>query len=215
MMNFGFSSLILVAPRNYDRHRASITACQAAPLLDTIIFADSLSEAIRDFEDVIAISGSQGRNHRQPVSLPDWCAKRSEQRRTAIVFGTEDSGFTNDQLDLCREMVTIPAHLQYPSLNLAQAVLLVLYELTRGSVTVPEIQRELPVAGDLQQLDSLVETALTASGFYHTGTPTPVPGAIANILRRADMDARELRIMMGVFGKFSRVLKRLQTTFTG
>ena len=71
---------------------------------------------------------------------------------------------------------------------------------------MPPDERSRPPISEFAQLDRLVEAALTQSGYFHKGTPRPVPRLVKHLLRRIDPDEREMGILMGMFGKIHRAL---------
>ena len=144
MSNLGFrGGLRLVAPANYDAPRAEHVACWGAPLLRKALVYPSaagvLPRALGDFAQVVGFTSQRGK-HRPPlVSLAQWVGLFRGQRAfsaapTALLFGPEDHGLTRRHLAECDLLVSIPSHPQNPSYNLAQAVLLVLYELLREAM---------------------------------------------------------------------------------
>src|SRR5690606_30651932 len=110
-----------------------------------------------------------------------------EAKQLALVFGPEDRGLSSEETNFCRRLVRIPSTAQYPSFNLAQAVLLVLYELSRlewNQHIAPQEERELPEWNDFFQLEKRLDEVLDATGFYRPGTPVPVPGVIKRLFKR-------------------------------
>jgi len=209
MSNLGFRHLHLVAPPRYDPERAAITACWAVHLLAQAQFHDSLAAALADMEQVVGFTARHGRNRPRHLLLPEWTA-RVEARplaRTALLFGAEDDGLRREHLAHCHWLVRIPSTEENPSYNLAQSVLLTLFELSRPTWgETPQQPRRLPPARDFYQLEALVDEVLTRCRFYKDGTPEPIPDLVKHLLRRMDPDARELRTLLGVFGKINRAL---------
>ncbi len=216
MMNLGFRDLRLVAPRDHSRHRARITAVHAAPLLDTLTVHDRFEDALADVEEAVGLSGRAGGGRPNHVTLPEWSADLAAgpARRTALVFGPEDNGLRQEHLDLCRHVVRIPSDEECPSFNLSQAVLLVLYEITRAlpvaDAASPEpAPPDAPTGNDYAQLDRIVESVMRRTGFLREGTPAPVPGTVRGLLRRPPMSRQEMGILLGLFGRIDRTLGRL------
>jgi tRNA/rRNA methyltransferase len=189
-----------------------MTACWADDILDSMRIHPSLEEALTDFESVIAFSGREGKNRGAPLDLISWgdSLLNTPAVRTALVFGPEDNGLRQEHIELARLVLRIPSSAECPSFNLAQAVILALFEIAR---------REPPQAGgstervaaawnDYFQLDRLLERVMTLSGFLRVGTPEPVPGLVKNLFRRIDLDKREMGILLGLFGRLDRLLTR-------
>ena len=124
----------------------------------------------------------------------------SEANRIALVFGPEDRGLTNEELKLCQRLITIPTAPEYPSLNLAQAVMIVAYELMLATGAA----RELPSSGqwaripDVNAMLTRMAKALVAIGFLPEDNPDHIMFALRAILGRVGLRPRELDIMNGI-----------------
>ena len=213
MKNLGFSNLHLVAPDRYNPTKAAMTACWAADVLDSVTIHDTLEAACDPMEKVVGFTTRQGRNRAPSFMLGDWVAKfKEEPTKIALLFGPEDTGLTHEHLEHCSAQISIPAQVEYPSFNLAQAVLLALYEL-RGqtlALELPATTKQLPQANDFYQLDRLIDSVLTESGFNRQGTPEPAVAIIKNLMRRTELDQREMGILLAMFSRIDRSLKRLK-----
>jgi tRNA/rRNA methyltransferase len=223
MLNLEYKYLHLVAPRDFDPHRARITACHAESLIPSIQIHKTLSDALAPMQNVVGFSAQTGRNRLSIESLPQWARSQrftvAKQIKTALVFGPEDTGLFLEDLDLCRTLIAIPSGAEYSSFNLAQAVLLALYSI-RESVLDADVGDSVPSehgseeAGqgglaswrDFQYLDSLVDSVLELSRFYRKGTPQPIPGVVKRLLRRTEPSDREMGIMLGMFRRIEGVL---------
>ena len=214
MANLGFCHLHLVAPRGYDRATANVTACWAQPLLDSLEIHETLAEAVAEMHEVIGLSGRAGTNPALFQTLPEWAAELPHrmQQQTALVFGPEDNGLSQQHLNYCSRIIRIPAVVECPSFNLAQAVLLVLWEITQAmpgeNVAANTPAASLPTENEYAQLDRLALAVMTESGFVRNGTPAPVPGVMRNLLRRLRCDRQEMGILLGLFGKVKTMLER-------
>jgi TrmH family RNA methyltransferase len=225
MSNLGFRHLHLVAPPRYDAERAATTACWATDLLAQAQFHPSLEQALAPMQEVVGFTARHGRHRPQHVELAQWAAgvRRAPATapgvQTALLFGPEDTGLRTEHLSACRWLVRIPSQAGNPSFNLAQAVLLALFELSR-TADAPAPPAPGPPAlappaapagerareGDLQQLERLVEEAAIRSGFYGKGTPAPLPDLVKHLLRRIEPDTRELPVLLGLFDRINRTL---------
>lgn len=212
MQNLGFVHLHLVAPRGYDRERAWVTARDASVLLDSLTVHADLPSAIAPCTDVVGLALRKGENPAQYVTLPQWATAVAEQapRTTALVFGPEDDDLRLEHLNLCRWVVRIPSSAAYPSFNLAQSVLLTLYEITRSAPreasATPTVA--LPTANDHVQLDRLIDSVMQESGFVRPGSPEPVPALVKNLFRRVSLTRHELSVLMALFGRINTGLQR-------
>ena len=210
MSNLGFTHLHLVAPPRYDPQKAETTACWGAPLLATAQIHDTLEDALTNMEQVVGFTARHGKDRPRHLLLPDWVAQMAPlpPRQTALLFGAEDTGLKNEVLPHCHYLIRIPTTTANPSFNLGQAVMLALYELTRTQwADLPREERQLATDQDFLQLERLVENVLQRAGFYHKGTPQPLPQVVKHLLRRIDPEQREMQILLGMFGKVDRALQ--------
>ena len=133
MANTGLSDLILVDPVVEIGSVARAFAVGAAGILDRARVFGSLREALAPFRRVVGTTSARAREHRAvlitPRELPERLAADPPRTLTALLFGPEASGLTNDELALCSLMVQIPSSSRQPTLNLSQAVLILAYEL--------------------------------------------------------------------------------------
>lgn len=211
LMNFGFDSLSVVAPKKFDAGKAKITACWAEGLVDRIQHQSTLSEGIHSADEVIGFSARMGKNRGEVLSLREWLDQQqhSRFRKTALLFGPEDTGLRNEHVERCTNLVSIPTHPQYPSLNLAQAVTIVAYELSQLSPPAADrpAGEEFATGEHFTQLDRMIERVGEFSGFFGKGTPQPVPGVLRNLLRRTRPTLREMGILLGYIGNIERVFE--------
>jgi TrmH family RNA methyltransferase len=206
MQNLGFSDLRLVAPRSYDREQAGVTARNAEGILDAARVCEYFEDAISDCEEIVGVALRTGENPAQFVTLPQWASSRSN-KKTALVFGPEDDDLRKEHLEKCRFVIRIPSSEAYPSFNLAQSVLIVLYELSRSPIL--EISREeWPEEREFAVLDNLLDAVMEQSGFVRPGSPAPVPGKLKNLFRRTSPTRHELSLLTALFGRLQSALRR-------
>ena len=151
MKNMGLSDLALVNPKYFPHEEATARASGAADLLDNAKVVDTLADALTD---CIYVAGASARSRAisWPTMGPRDCAERmireSAAGQVAFVFGPEKSGLSNEDLDCCHTLVTIPTDPDFSSLNLAMAVQVLTYELRVASLLDrgPAFETEAPPA---------------------------------------------------------------------
>ena len=135
LKTMGFSELILVSPCDYLSAPARWLAHASNDILENAMVFKNLSEALTGFDFIIGTTAKKRsvKNDYYPLyELPDLLkTERSTIKRIALVFGREESGLKNEELKLCDLVTTVPLQTSYPSLNLAQAVMLYAYELSK------------------------------------------------------------------------------------
>jgi TrmH family RNA methyltransferase len=215
--NFGLESLRLVAPEVYDPYRIEGIAHNTSDLVERIEVVDRLEAAIGDCVLVVALTARERAAKRtvlRPRAAAELLAARAAEGPVAIVAGREDRGLTNEELDRCHALVTIPVSPDYRSLNLAQAVAIMCYEcwLARGGEEMPlkPPRREAgPATADqLERLFQDWEAALWAIDFFKTRHPEYVMRSLREIPFRAALDGREATLLRAMALEVSRYLER-------
>jgi TrmH family RNA methyltransferase len=216
MSNLGFHHLHLVAPRGWDIGRAKASGCGAEALLDSLKIHPDLPSALSDIQDVIAFSARAGKNRPTPTALIPWMNDfmSAPVKTTALVFGPEDTGLTNEHLLNCGTVVRIPTSKENSSFNLSQAVLLALYELSRNrkDLVHPEQKFEAPSWSEQLQLGKIVDSVMWDTNFYRKETPHTIPGLVRQLIFRIKPDIRELAILLGMFSSIRSFIDRTKKT---
>ena len=207
LKNFELRDLRLVSPREYDAYRVAGIAHQTQDILARVTRFERLEDALADCVHVVGFT-ARGRTAKRNVQRPREAAgeilAQAEAGPVALLFGREDKGLPNEALDLCHRVVTIPTSPAYPSLNLAHAVVLMLYELavTRGDATRPfkAPRREGPpaTAGDLERLFADVEAALRVIEFFKTRQAEGVMRTVREVIHRTPLDEREVKLVRAI-----------------
>lgn len=139
MANMGLGRLIVVDPQDFDMGRArALATAKGEAILESMIVTADLQSALAPFETVYGTTARAG-GWRKGLLAPDTAASRLAETlrsggRAAVLFGPEDKGLTNDETKVCGRLVMIPTAGEASSLNLAQAVLIILYELRRAAL---------------------------------------------------------------------------------
>ncbi len=203
MKNFGFRDLRLVQPREYDAFRIEGIAHQTQDILARVARFERLEDALADCVHVAGFT-ARGRSAKRNLQRPRAAAReilaQADAGVVALVFGREDKGLPNEALDVCHRVVTMPTDPAYPSLNLAHAVVLMLYELAqaRGDEARPfkAPRREGPPAKveDLERLFGDVEAALRVIEFFKTRQAESVLRTVREVLHRTPLDEREAKL---------------------
>jgi TrmH family RNA methyltransferase len=218
MANTGFLGLRLVNPVGFDAWHIGGVAHYTQHIVEATQIYTALPEAVADRQFVLGLTGKHQRVERNALAFTpamDAVAQAArEGQAVALVFGREDSGLGNEMLDACHAVTTIPTNPGYPSLNLAQAALLVLYQLFQRAGG--EEQRYRPprkVAATassalLEDLFADLERALDAIEFLHSRSRTSVLRSLRVVLYRARLDAREASLLRAVFIEVRKYLRR-------
>ena len=175
MKNMGVADLRLVAPQRFPAPEAEWLASGAVDVLEAAHVHAALGEAIEECVAAYALSARPREWSPQALPLREAAGaalERAAQGPIAFVFGNETAGLTNEEMFACQTLVHIPADPAYTSLNLAQAVQVVCYELRMAQGTaVPGMRSEKPATvADLEGLYAHLEQAATETGFMAPGS---------------------------------------------
>ena len=217
MANMGLDRLILVEPAAELGGVARAFAVGARGVLAGAVRSPNLSEALAPFRRVIGTTSTRDRSLGIPVltprELPAWLARDPLDTPTALVFGPEVGGLTNEELALAGAVVSIPCSPVQPTLNLAQAVLIVAYELflAGGEAPVTAAGEEPPATA--AELDGLLEHAagvLARIGFARDDSFSGVLRDLRRLAARAAPSSRDVRILRGICRRAEGALNRLE-----
>ncbi|MDH5501946.1 MAG: tRNA (cytosine(32)/uridine(32)-2'-O)-methyltransferase TrmJ [Gammaproteobacteria bacterium] len=205
MKNMGLDELFLVNPLHFPHEDAVARASGAEDLLESAKVLSSLDEAIADCSYVAGAS-ARSRTIGWPSMAPRECATRlvqeSLQGSVAVVFGPEKSGLTNEDLDRCHTLLTIPTEPTFSSLNLAMAVQVMSYELRMARVGSELLQQApeapLATAEELENFYTHLEQILISSGFLKPDNPRHLMRRLRRLFARALPDKNEINILRGM-----------------
>ncbi len=210
MANFGRSRLRLVAP--YDlAFREARSAVGASELLANAEVCQSVAEAVADCTLVIGTTAATNRSVRLPlISLPEAAPQitdASHTGRVALLFGSEKRGLANQDMSHCHWLMRIPTAQQSPSMNLAQSVVIVLYELARTwSQTPATVKSEAIAAADppanmqsLRRLAEVMHETLECSGYYSEAAAASSEEQLRRLLLRMNLTEPDWEILVGMF----------------
>jgi TrmH family RNA methyltransferase len=213
MKNMGLRNLVLVEPRTFPSPDASARAAGADDVLDGAGVVSTLDAALSGC--VLAV-GTSARE--RAIAWPSLDAAEAAARLVehatrgpvAVVFGAERTGLTNDELDRCHFLVTIPADPEFSSLNLAAAVQVLSYEIYRATASNgaagrdPAAEPPLATSRDLQLFYEHLERVLVAIEFLDPENPRKLMRRLMRLFNRAGLDANEINILRGILTEFER-----------
>jgi TrmH family RNA methyltransferase len=205
MKNMGLRRLRLVRPAEYDPGDITGIAHRSADLLSTTTLYGDLDTALAD---ALFVAGATARPRDRvarvatPRELAPELLARADAGPVALLLGPEDNGLTNAELDRCHAIVSIPADPAYPSLNLAQAALLIAYELRLAAELPGAPTRERKAtpasAAQLEAVAEAAERALWGIEFVKNGQSDAIMRALRGLLHRAAPDAREAALQRAI-----------------
>ncbi len=209
MKNMGLSKLTLVEPKDYPSLEAINRAVGAVDILDNVVIADDLKQAV---SGCVWVAGTSARLRtiEWPILNPRECVQKSlehiEQGEIAIVFGRENSGLSNEELEQCNALLHIPTNPDFSSLNLAAAVQVVCYEFRLALLDDKATKHKgnkcrydaLANSAQLEGMHRHLYDALDYMGFFGTNKPDIVMRRLKGLFNRAGTTQRELSIIRGI-----------------
>lgn len=220
MKTMGLNDLYLVDPVSAPDGQASALAAGAGDVLANAKTVSTLSEAIADCGLVVGTS-ARSRTHSWPMLNPRECGRKtvaeSANYPVAIVFGRENNGLSNEELQQCQYHVFIPANPEYSSLNLAAAVQTICYEVRMagleksGELSEESAEQaaseEYPLTEDLERFYVHLEKTLSGTGFIIPQHPGQVMMKLRRMFNRARVESQELNILRGILTSIDKSVK--------
>jgi tRNA/rRNA methyltransferase len=207
-LNMGISRLTVVSTEAPDKEKMlKMATHKAAHLIEDLKRFTRIEDALAPFSHVVGTTARQGRKRRienSPRYMLDTILPLLENNQVALLFGPEDRGLTNEELKYCQTKVTIPTA-DFSSLNLAQAVAILCYELywgVRYSGKVIESTSKLASSHELEGMYAHVEKLLNQIGFLRTDDSSYWIRNIRNFLGRVGLRAKEARMIRGFCRQF-------------
>lgn len=202
MKTMGFENLVLVNPRQFPHPEADAMAASALDVLQQARVVTTLDEALVGVTCVIGTSARQ-RDLAAPLLRPRDCgAWLNTESRIAFLFGAERTGLTNEALDRCHAYVCIPTAEEYSSLNLAQAVQIMAYELhlVLSTKTKRREGPEIALADDvaMEGYFQHLERIMIRTEFLDPKFPKRLMSRLKRLYHRARPDVQELNILRGI-----------------
>jgi len=210
MKTMGIVALYLVNPKKFPDAEADAMASGASDVLHNARVCASLAEALHGTVYALAMSARR-RDLAYAAADARSAAQRlvaaAQQGEVAIVFGTEMSGLTNEEILQCRAMANIPADPTYSSLNLAAAVQVVAYEARAaalGAQLLPTSEFEPARHEDVENFYVHLEQSLRASGFLDPANPRRLIPRLRRLFGRVQLEQEEVNILRGMLNSFRK-----------
>jgi tRNA/rRNA methyltransferase len=207
MANFGLSDLRLVTPCDHLAEEARMFAAGATHVLEAARVYPDLAAAISDLQLTVATTRREGRLRGRMLDsteLPALLGSLPDCARAGLVFGREQSGLTSDEVALCTHTATVATSSSTGSLNLAQAVLVFLYELARQPQTATAgTEGELPAQEELDGMFAQMAAVLERIAFLNPSRPEAGLIPLRRLISRARPDRSEVALLRGLWSQLS------------
>ncbi len=215
MKTMALSSLSLVRPQHFPHADATARASGADDILAQARVFDDVDAALAECRLVIGAS-ARTRSIPCPVISPAECARQAcaagRTGRVAILFGCEQSGLSNTEIDRCHKLVQIPGNPDYSSLNLAAAVQIICYELyvaaSAGNDTNAVPQHMMVNADEMERFYRHLEQTLVELDFLDPANPRQLMRRLRRLFNRAQPDENEVNILRGMLSAAQDAVKQ-------
>ena len=211
MKTMGLSRLYLVNPKMFPDSQADAMASGASDLLASAVVCSSLAQALSGTVSATALTARR----RDLATEPGWArpaaaavaAVAAQGGEVALVFGNETAGLSNEELALCRHWALIPTSAEYSSLNLAQAVQILCYELRQAAVDPgpPPAVTEAGTLASHEEVEAMLahlELVAVESGFLDPAAPKRFMLRMRRLFSRAGLEKEEVNILRGLLAAF-------------
>ena len=217
MKTMGFGSLCLVNPKEFPSEKVTALAANASDLIDTVEVVNNLEEALDGCNLVV---GTSSRDRKVPwpnesiiSASPKIIAEADKDNTVAILFGREDRGLTNDEIQRCNLHVHIPANEDYPVLNVAMSVQVICYQLLIDKTLCSEVKKnthwDVPLA-EANHVNRLIEHFTEVAEkleVFNKGNPRQIGARIKRLFTRIGLDEMEVNFMRGFLSAIEKKLK--------
>ena len=215
MWNFGLEQMRVVAPRDgWPSTRAVAMASGAGRLLDAAQHFGGVSEAVGDTSFVFATT-ARGRGLTKPILAPEEAMRQAAEKiaqgqKVAVLFGPERAGLENEDIAGANALISVPVNPDFPSLNLAQCVLLMAYEWRRAQGQVELARMELAKtqwaeAIEVEKLAQHYEERLEDAGFFFPEAKAPgMKVNLRNMWSRFSLTRADVQMLHGVLRQLVR-----------
>lgn len=219
MKNMRLRELVLVRPRQFPHAEATMRASGADDLLAAARVVETVAAGLAGCGFVVGTTARDRESHFRGLDVRDAAARiaaESMRGPVAVLFGSERTGLTNDELAACHALLRIPANDDYPSLNLAMAAQIVAYEIHRARgarAAAPAPETPLATTDEMQRLYAHIEEVLEEIDFRdRTQSGAHLMTRIRRFVQRAELDQNEVNILRGIL---TAVQQRRRTAGSG
>ena len=215
MKNMGLESLVLVRPRSHPDREAAARASGAADVLARARVVASVDEAIGDCGLVVGTTARPRSANWRMLDAREGAAELAAAAATkpaAVLFGGERNGLANEEIARCLALIRIPSAAEYESLNLAQAVQIICYEIRmaaqRAAGNIAAGAPPSPATVDeMRELHAHLGRVMQRTGFMHDGNAAQLGVRVRRLVARALPDDGEVRILRGWLAAIERALR--------
>jgi len=213
--NFNFSKLRIVNPRSsWPNPKAISTSVGAKNILQTSKIYNSLDKSVGDLDKIFATTSRIRKVNKKVISIFDLNKKIKNKQKIGIIFGPENSGLSNDELNCADYLVKIPTNKKFSSLNLSHSVILLCFQLfvffsKKNFVYASNYKSQKANKSEVSKFLKFIVQLLDKCGFLQPNHKRrSMIRNIENIFYRTDLSDQEIRILLGIFSTLNKFSKK-------
>jgi tRNA/rRNA methyltransferase len=216
MFNMGLTQLILAAPQCRINEESYRMAKSGKPILESVKICKSVKSALKGIHFLAGTTGKTGGYRAEayaPRAIVPKILAHAERQKAGILFGPEDTGLTDEDLQFCQMLIRIPTQHRGHSINLAQSVMIVCYELLLGSLLREPARMARPAS--LEQVEAMyaqLEKALLDIGFLQPQNARHMMFTIRQMLGRAGLEPSDVGVLRGIARQIAWYSHKLRIT---
>jgi len=212
MKNFGFTDLVSVNQMNHSEEEILTMCAGAKDHFRYLRFSDDLKREVSDLSAVYAFTARKRRFYKviTPEEMAEEIAALPETAKVGLMFGNETNGLQNEETDLCDKLVMIPTEKEYSSLNIASAVMIALYEISkvkyRGSVQI-EADTEMIEFSEKEKMFEALDRVIQGKVMVTSDNKDQIRENLRHIFRRLKLNRKEAGFIRSIFEIIDRKIK--------
>jgi TrmH family RNA methyltransferase len=209
MKNFGFTDIVSVNQMNFSEEEILTMCAGAKDHIKHLRYSDDLKKEVNDLSVVYAFTARKRRFYKSisPEEMVDEISELPENTKVGIMFGNETNGLINEETDFADKLVVIPTEKEYSSLNIASAVMLALYEISKRRTSGQEQKEDLIDVSGKEELFSIIEKVIQTKLMEKSDNKNQIRENVRHIFRRMKLNRKEAGFVRSIFEIIDRKIK--------
>jgi len=210
MKNFGFTDIVSVNQMNFSEEEILTMCAGAKDHIRHLRYSDDLKKEVNDLSVVYAFTARRRRFYKtiSPEEMVDEISELPKNTKIGIMFGNETNGLVNEETDLADKLVVIPTEKEYSSLNIASAVMLALYEISKRRTSGQEQKEDLIDVAGKEELFSIIEKVIQTKLMEKSDNKNQIRENVRHIFRRMKLNRKEAGFVRSIFEIIDRKIKQ-------
>jgi len=210
MKNFGFTDIVSINQMNFSEEEILTMCAGAKDHIKHLRYSDDLKNEVNDLSVVYAFTARKRRFYKSisPEEMADEISELPENTKIGIMFGNETNGLINEETDFADKLVVIPTEKEYSSLNIASAVMLALYEISKRRTSGQEQKEDLIDVAGKEELFSIIEKVIQTKLMEKSDNKNQIRENVRHIFRRMKLNRKEAGFVRSIFEIIDRKIKQ-------